>query len=89
MIIIVLAWFLLSFVVASYGKPKGHSYLIILVGSLIVSPIIMGLLVLLMKGDSAKMLENSGQKKCGSCGELIKVEAIICRYCHTKIKPEL
>jgi RNA polymerase subunit RPABC4/transcription elongation factor Spt4 len=66
-------WITLSIIVAVFANSKGKSWILYLVISLILSPLL-GLLIALVSGDNTK-------KKCFNCGQTIDVGAKVCPFC--------
>lgn len=65
-------WFLCSLLVGCFAEKRGKSYFAGLLLSLIISPVLAGIVIALTSSD---------MKKCPYCGKLIKVKAKSCRYC--------
>jgi hypothetical protein len=71
-------WIVIAFIVAWWAKSWGRSYGNYLVCSLLLSPLIASL-VLLIKGQNQSGTPT--QRVCPSCAELVKREAVKCRFC--------
>ena len=87
---IFILWIVFSIIVgivASSRKAKiggGAAFFL----SLILSPVIGFLIAILSKPDENKVVASGGIKKCPQCAELIKKEALICRFCNHKFEKE-
>jgi hypothetical protein len=66
-------WFLCSLFVGCFAKNRGKSYFYGVLLSLIISPVLAGIVIALTSGD---------MKKCPYCGKLIKIKAKTCRHCN-------
>lgn len=80
--IVYLIWFIASVVIAHYATKRGQNGVIFLFVSLILSPLI-GIVLLLVSDDKSAELsiKNKITKKCKHCAEIIKYEAVKCRFC--------
>jgi hypothetical protein len=85
---ILIGWLLLSIVVGIWNYNRGNSYWIGFFISLIISPIFGAIVVAVTNPNKQKLeqkeLEAGTLKKCPDCGELIKKEAKVCRFCNRK-----
>jgi hypothetical protein len=79
---IFLFWFILSLIVGAQASAKGRSGFGFFLLSMILSPLIGFLIALISKDLSNDDKLQSGElKKCPSCAELVKREAIKCKHC--------
>jgi hypothetical protein len=86
---LVLVWVILSVLVGVYATSRGHGFFASFCISLILSPLI-AFLILLVRKPNTKAIEeraiaDGGSRKCPQCAELIKAEAIVCRYCNARL----
>ncbi len=74
---LVLIWFVLSILVGVFANNRGKSGILYFLLSIILSPLL-SFLIVLVAGDNSK-------KKCSNCGQKIDINAKVCPFCNTKM----
>ncbi|MBH9742251.1 zinc ribbon domain-containing protein [Vibrio navarrensis] len=86
---VVILWLIFSICVGALASNKGRSGFGYFLISLILSPLIGLIIVLVISPVAAKVEEaaiESGEfKKCPKCAELVKREAVICKHCQAEL----
>lgn len=79
---LVIIWVLLCFLVAHLGAKRTGNPIGLFIISLFFSPLI-GFIVMLLSKDRTEEwnIKNKVSKKCPKCAEIIKYEAVKCKYC--------
>ncbi len=84
-------WLIASIVVGVIANSRGRDWLRWTGLSILISPLLAGILVLVLPGlaasDGQQILDGTA-KKCPMCAELVKPEAIRCKHCGADLTPE-
>ena len=83
-------WFGGALLIATWNRNRGNSFFVGLLISFFLSPLVGFIFVALtskkIKGIEKQMLKSKEYKKCPQCAELVKVEAMKCRFCGKELE---
>lgn len=81
----IILWIGLSIAIGFINQSRGNGFITGLLLSLILSPLIGFIIVIVTKENTAKLekaqIAKGKLKKCPKCAEVIKSEAVICKHC--------
>jgi hypothetical protein len=75
---------ILGLITAKIASDKGGSFLLWFIGGALLGIITLPLAIFLSRESISGRVET---KKCPQCAELVKPEALICRFCRYEFKP--
>jgi len=77
MLLQLVLWFGISLLIGLWAQKRGRSFGLWAGLALIISPLLSGLILICLK--NLKYL--AGKKACPRCAELVKQDALVCRFC--------
>jgi hypothetical protein len=83
-----LFWFAVSLAVASYASKKGYSWFGFFLLAIFISPVIAGIIVLIIQPTQSKIAASSSTRKCPRCAEEVAWAASLCKHCGSELTPE-
>ena len=85
----VVAWIVLTVLVALWNHARGNSFAVGFLLSLLLSPLIGFIIVAITKVNRAKLekrgLKSGKMKKCSTCSRPIRADASKCRFCGANV----
>jgi len=90
---IIFLWFIFAGVAALIATNKGRSGIGFFALSVVLSPLVGIIIALCVNPDTAAQesskLATGNNRKCPFCAEIVKADAIVCRYCKHDLPVEL
>jgi len=83
-------WIILSLLCGMFASNKGRSFFGYFLLSIVLSPLIGFIAVLISKEDTEKLeqkeLVRGNKRKCPFCAEIVKVDAVVCKHCGKELE---
>ena len=81
--IAILIFGMIGLVIADHAEKKGKSWSTFFWLSLLISPLVTGLIVATISPEQGKIIP--GTRACPKCAEPVKTEAVLCKHCKSDI----
>lgn len=82
-------WLIFAVLVGVFASSKGRSGIGFFFLAVLLSPLIGFIVALVVSpiraNTEAKAIESGDLKKCPNCAEFVKVEAKLCKHCHSEL----
>jgi hypothetical protein len=62
-----------------WASKLGRNVVLCILAAILLSPLVAGIYLLIVGKSDEKF------KKCNSCAEIVKKEAVVCRYCNSSL----
>lgn len=91
LLVVLVLWGFFCVLVGNYAQRKGFDRATNTVLAVFFSPLLMFLIVASRSARPAAVelaaIQSGSARKCPSCAELVKAEAVKCRYCGSELTP--
>ena len=90
---VIALWIVASIVVGVIASSRGRFWIPWMFLALAISPLLAGILVLVlpskMPGATQPSVSEGTGRKCPMCAEIVRSEAIKCRFCGADLAPQI
>ena len=84
----IIGWLFISIIIGAINHNRGNSFIVGFLLSLILSPIVGSIVILLTRKDIEKLewreIYYDRAKRCSECAEIVNIKAKVCKYCDNK-----